>query len=782
MHSLDSPGLNFRQASITKRFKHTCEWLYQYEPFTSWLQRDDSLFWIHGKPGSGKSTLMKFMYANERISQYSYRFGSSRCYISAGFFFNYRGTTIEKTLEGLMRSIVRQIIDKLLESSVTIPLLDALMQSPAFAHQCQDSWSKSRLEEALKAILEQREAELQITFFLDALDEFDGPPDYISRFVKYLASRPSGSLTYTKVSFSSRPWENFISNFGEGPRLCVEDQTKEDIRYFCRTSLFDTLEANHHHFVPSLADEIILRAAGVFLWTSLVLNELLAAFSEGKTPSMEDLLQLLDTLPLELSEFYRFIIQRIPRHLQWRTYALLEAVVRAHTIDELQIGYLWRTVMISDSPNYRAAQHALDDSKGSSSCDEDMEKEASRAILLWGGGLVSIAHFTTQLMHQTVFEFVTQLDFKDQVLGPMSKATHENGHSFHWKSVLSLSVVDWANTIHGPRSNILDHGAKAEETTGRSCQPFLDSVPSSTIATIGAQILPRLDEKTSTYLSELFKRDSSLIKSHLAFATFFRLRLYLRDHVKTNPDSVRKIAESEDLVQLVVIAIGLGYTDGSQQLVSAARFLLKNGHDRSSIWTLFPYVLNPIFQTNDMFRNPSPRNPIRELSRLQAYDQLATVFLEYNTRCTSRQIPLDEDPACWVMPMHVAPPAATRWLLEHGGDPNQLDFAGRTPLDYALGDRPLYQNIDNELRGATWYLHLYQSVSALLQHGGKLRRKSVKQWEDFVQIMRDYCFDVSSFPTSPPRIPIEDASPPASESKSSLSAKLKRLLTKRHRK
>jgi len=87
----------------------------------------------------------------------------------------------------------------------------------------------------------------------------------------------------------------------------------------------------------------------------------------------------------------------------------------ARTQDELSVAYLWKTVMISDSPSYATAREipgALDD--GSPSVPEE---EQRRALLLWGGGLVSLASLGVQLMHQTVHDFVTKLDFKDRVLG-----------------------------------------------------------------------------------------------------------------------------------------------------------------------------------------------------------------------------------------------------------------------------------------------------------------------------------------------------------------------------
>jgi hypothetical protein len=272
MTALDSSDLDIRQSLIVDRFENTCEWVYENEAFVTWLRHERGVFWIYGKPGSGKSTLMKLVHADKRTRQHSHTFGTSSCQISAEFFFNYRGTYLQKTLEGLMRSVLRQIMRRLSQfnSRGANDLLNALLQSPSFRHPSRHPWSITYLEESLRAILEQNRIDLQITFFFDALDEFDGPPEYISRFITYLVSQPTGSRTRTKVCFSSRPWSAFVTAFSDGPKLSVEDFTSDDIRHFCTTTLAHALQASHHHVVPELADGIVLRASGVFLWASLI--------------------------------------------------------------------------------------------------------------------------------------------------------------------------------------------------------------------------------------------------------------------------------------------------------------------------------------------------------------------------------------------------------------------------------------------------------------------------------------------------------------------------------
>ncbi|KAK3625234.1 hypothetical protein LTR56_012029 [Elasticomyces elasticus] len=72
MHSLTYPEMLRRRQNVIDAHEATLEWVFDGSPsddvphelvndFTHWLKSDADIFWIHGKPGSGKSTFMKFM-------------------------------------------------------------------------------------------------------------------------------------------------------------------------------------------------------------------------------------------------------------------------------------------------------------------------------------------------------------------------------------------------------------------------------------------------------------------------------------------------------------------------------------------------------------------------------------------------------------------------------------------------------------------------------------------------------------------------------------------------
>lgn len=92
-----------RRDNIEPRHINTCEWILELDEYKSWKSQPRGLLWIKGKPGTGKSTLMTFLY--DQLKQDG---GQG---ILLDFFFNAQGTELQHTPLGMLRSLLSQIFN-----------------------------------------------------------------------------------------------------------------------------------------------------------------------------------------------------------------------------------------------------------------------------------------------------------------------------------------------------------------------------------------------------------------------------------------------------------------------------------------------------------------------------------------------------------------------------------------------------------------------------------------------------------------------------------------------
>jgi protein SERAC1 len=100
-----------RQNAIRPALDDTCKWLFQSLEYRKWESREhiaeySGMLWLKGKPGSGKSTLMK--QAVQRAEQNR----PCACTIILKFYFNARGLAIERGPLDLYRSLLHQLLWK----------------------------------------------------------------------------------------------------------------------------------------------------------------------------------------------------------------------------------------------------------------------------------------------------------------------------------------------------------------------------------------------------------------------------------------------------------------------------------------------------------------------------------------------------------------------------------------------------------------------------------------------------------------------------------------------
>ena len=115
--------INSRRTAVPQAHKNTFQWIYRdpescdkpWDNFSGWLRSGRGCYWINGKTGSGKSTLMKFLHedrrTNQALQEWAARQGGSELVVGS-FFFWYAGTSVQKSQAGLLRSLLFDVLNR----------------------------------------------------------------------------------------------------------------------------------------------------------------------------------------------------------------------------------------------------------------------------------------------------------------------------------------------------------------------------------------------------------------------------------------------------------------------------------------------------------------------------------------------------------------------------------------------------------------------------------------------------------------------------------------------
>ncbi|UNI19865.1 hypothetical protein JDV02_006010 [Purpureocillium takamizusanense] len=316
LERLQYPERLAREARIPEAFNSTFDWIYSdpedceaaerpWSSFKQWLESGDSVYWITGKPGSGKSTLMKMLYHEPRTAELLKAWaGSCGGLVIAGFYFWHAGTELQTSHEGLFRSLLHQALSQRLAMSVTSVVSNKWSAFSLAAPGVRDSplpWEQ--LVQGLRLLVEEEaESHVRYAFFIDGLDEYVGNSSRLISLIRNLSSYPN-----VKICVSSRPWNVFEDEFRQAPNLMLQHRTHDDIALYAEQNLttntaFQELQEYNPDYASNLIQNITEKASGVFLWVVLVVRSLIDGLEQGDRPS--ELQERLDGLPAELDDLF----------------------------------------------------------------------------------------------------------------------------------------------------------------------------------------------------------------------------------------------------------------------------------------------------------------------------------------------------------------------------------------------------------------------------------------------------------------------------------------------
>lgn len=399
------------------------------ESFIRWLRTENGIFYCSGKAGSGKSTLMKFLARNKKtldeLSVWSQSQGKTLIFVH--FFFWSSGTKLQKSLEGLYRSILWEVLRQC--PGLTPEVFPAAWSSKGDgnAQMKHQPFRMDEMETAMdllfcgKAIT----SKYRLCLFVDGLDEYEG--DYW-KFAKAISLWAAASRD-VKFCLSSRPDGAFMRHFAldEDRHLKLHELTRDDIHRFVSDQFRQ--DERYTAMKEELRDEfdflgaIVDRSDGVFLWVRLVAVELLRGM--GDNCSIPQLKKRLDSLPTGLEGMFHLMLDSIHRTEQKRA-AQMFLTMTTDTAGVSNCVFV-QAVLDDLADNPGLASTLLSGSIGphltQAECIQKCQTAGHRAIARCKGliemarsynGIFPSCHYF-KFLHRTLFDFFREPDIQSRL-------------------------------------------------------------------------------------------------------------------------------------------------------------------------------------------------------------------------------------------------------------------------------------------------------------------------------------------------------------------------------
>ncbi|KAL8759606.1 MAG: hypothetical protein Q9199_000650 [Rusavskia elegans] len=113
--SLRFSEINARINDVADSHAVTFHWIFEedatgpWDSFSEWLKADSHVYWINGKAGFGKSTLIRFLIGDPRTGEILAQWSPDQLPLIMEFYFWLSGTEMQRSLKGLLCSILHQL-------------------------------------------------------------------------------------------------------------------------------------------------------------------------------------------------------------------------------------------------------------------------------------------------------------------------------------------------------------------------------------------------------------------------------------------------------------------------------------------------------------------------------------------------------------------------------------------------------------------------------------------------------------------------------------------------
>ena len=308
--------MSAREAQLTDANAITVDWVWLLPPghssLTQWLSTEAGIFWIQGKPGSGKSTLMNYLKGHSQTKLYLAQAGEQD-WVIIRFFFDFRARNgVSNSFDGLLRAFLFQIALEIPELSPSIAKFggEAMLQPKA---QQELYWTSAALREALLGAL--KTCTTNIFMLIDGVDELEGTDRSMLDMIEFFQDLASldNKRRRIKICIASRPDPLVVTAFGASSGFKLQDYNSNGIEKYINRRLKIAVEdpdspAYFESRLVQFVGLITKRSRGVFLWARFAADELLAGMAEGD--ELKELWARLQALPDELEAIYARIVNR----------------------------------------------------------------------------------------------------------------------------------------------------------------------------------------------------------------------------------------------------------------------------------------------------------------------------------------------------------------------------------------------------------------------------------------------------------------------------------------
>ncbi|OHW94893.1 NACHT and ankyrin domain protein [Colletotrichum incanum] len=388
LNSLGFDKIDSRKVDIKTAHAKTCQWFLSHPDYQAWLdpsrmKEHRGFLWIRGKPGAGKSTIMKFAYLQTKEKKAREKYS-----VIASFFFHARGEQLEKSVAGMYRSLLLQLLEG-------YPDLQTVLDDPDTVPRAQNGCPSLNVLKEIFTTSVSRLGQRPFTCFVDAIDECDEQQvRAMVQDLEELADESTENGLLLRICFSSRHYPYI--NIRRGIHLNLDDQPGHvgDLNNYVASRL----HIKNPKLIEELQVQILEKAAGVFLWVILVVDILNKENGQGRLA----LKKRLRDIPDQLSEVFKDLLIRDNQNM-----------------DQLLLCVLW--ILLAKRPLrpeefYHAlwsglSPQGLVDEEIPDVASPDSSDTIASCVISYSKGLAEITNSnqpTVQFIHESVRDFLVK--------------------------------------------------------------------------------------------------------------------------------------------------------------------------------------------------------------------------------------------------------------------------------------------------------------------------------------------------------------------------------------